>query len=95
MWPVRSALCFSLVVSFLLAAAQKARRNNVCRTFEDYYKLDNSSNCYYDPAAEFEVVRANILFENQYKVKMEMINYINLKITEKTKRFTSKTNFEL
>lgn len=54
MWSVQSALLyFFYAYGCLIVSAQ---RNNVCRNFEDYYKIDTSNNCYYDAAAEFEVV---------------------------------------
>lgn len=37
-----------------------SQENNVCPTFEDYYTVRNNSRCWYDLAAEYNVV-GNIL----------------------------------
>ncbi|GJQ83201.1 hypothetical protein Trydic_g18227 [Trypoxylus dichotomus] len=58
MWSVRRAILCSFSAFYFLAV--KAQRNNVCRNFEDYYKIDTSSNCYYDAAAEFEVIASKL-----------------------------------
>lgn len=59
-WGVLTVLVFSVAI------VNAQRKNNVCPTFNDYYTISNNSRCWYDLAAEYDVV-SNNEFVNYFK----------------------------
>lgn len=45
---------FTILIIFIKSSV--GQKNNVCPTYEDYYTIANNSKCWYDLAAENDVV---------------------------------------
>lgn len=66
----------------------KIKPNNVCKTFDDYYRIDSSENCWYNPDVEDDIVSLNFnnlsLMENKSLKGLYLFNPFSASIFYKT-----------